>query len=221
MIEINFFLLLSSFSLGFIHTLIGPDHYVPFIVMARARNWSLTHTIIVTFFAGMGHVSSACVLGFLGIFLGLTVAKLNLITSYSVSIAAWLFILFGLVYLIFSIRHAAQYEQKKHVHHGHLSTQRKSWKQLTPWILFTVFILGPCEPLIPLMFYPAIEGQYLMVALITILFGLATIIAMLVMVIGAFAGVQKLKFQFLQRYGNAAAGSIIFLTGCFIKVFNL
>jgi nickel/cobalt exporter len=190
--------------------------------MSRARNWSLTHTIIVTFFAGVGHVSSACALGFLGIFLGLTIAKLNLITSYSVSTAAWLFLLFGLVYLVWGIRYAARYQQKKHLHHHNHSTPvRKSWKQLTPWILFTVFILGPCEPLIPLMFYPALQGNILMVTLITVLFGLATIIAMLVMVVGAFAGIQKLKFQFLQRYGNATAGSIIFLTGCVIKVFNL
>lgn len=222
MTEVNILLLLSAFTLGLIHTLMGPDHYVPFIVMARARNWSLTHTIIVTFFAGIGHVSSACALGFLGIFLGLTIAKLNLITSYSVSTAAWLFILFGLLYLVWGIRYAARYHQKKHNHnHSHTSKVQKSWKQLTPWILFTVFILGPCEPLIPLMFYPALQGKMLMVTLITVLFGLATIFAMLLMVVGAFLGIQKLKFHFLQRYGNAAAGSIIFLTGCVIKVFNL
>jgi sulfite exporter TauE/SafE len=220
MTDVNILLLLSAFTLGLIHTLMGPDHYIPFIAMARARNWSLSHTIIVTFFAGIGHVSSACALGFLGIFLGLTIAKLDLITSYSVSTAAWLFLLFGLLYFIWGVRYAARYHHKKrHAHHH--SSIRKTWKQLTPWILFTVFILGPCEPLIPLMFYPALQGRILMVTLITVLFGLATIIAMLTMVIGAYAGIQKLQFPFLQRYGNATAGMIIFLTGCVIKVFSL
>jgi sulfite exporter TauE/SafE len=221
MTEVNILLLLSAFTLGLIHTLMGPDHYIPFIVMARARNWSLSHTIIVTFFAGVGHVSSACALGFLGIFLGLTIAKLNLITSYSVSTAAWLFLLFGLLYLVWGIRYAARYQQKKHEHSHSHSPIKKTWKQLTPWILFTIFILGPCEPLIPLMFYPALQGEILMVTFITLLFGLATIIAMLTMVIGAYAGIQRLKFPLLQRYGNAAAGMIIFLTGCVIKVFSL
>ncbi|MCM8815199.1 MAG: hypothetical protein NC937_01660 [Candidatus Omnitrophica bacterium] len=27
-------------SLGFIHTVLGPDHYLPFIVLARAGKWS-------------------------------------------------------------------------------------------------------------------------------------------------------------------------------------
>jgi hypothetical protein len=71
------------------------------------------------------------------------------------------------------------------------------------------------------MFYPALQGKILMVTLITILFGLATIIAMLTMVVGAYAGIQRLKFPLLQRYGNATAGMIIFLTGCAIKLFSL
>jgi len=32
-------LLGAAATLGFFHTVFGPDHYVPFIVMARARQW--------------------------------------------------------------------------------------------------------------------------------------------------------------------------------------
>ncbi len=28
---------IAAASIGFFHTLLGPDHYLPFIVMARAR----------------------------------------------------------------------------------------------------------------------------------------------------------------------------------------
>ena len=30
-------LTLAAASLGFLHTLLGPDHYLPFVVMARAK----------------------------------------------------------------------------------------------------------------------------------------------------------------------------------------
>jgi hypothetical protein len=30
----------AAAGIGFIHTVIGPDHYLPFIVMAKARKWT-------------------------------------------------------------------------------------------------------------------------------------------------------------------------------------
>ena len=33
-------LLVSALSIGFFHTLLGPDHYLPFILLSRSRNWS-------------------------------------------------------------------------------------------------------------------------------------------------------------------------------------
>ncbi|MFC1674536.1 hypothetical protein ACFL1K_01385 [Candidatus Omnitrophota bacterium] len=31
----------TALSIGFLHTLFGPDHYLPFIVMSKARQWSM------------------------------------------------------------------------------------------------------------------------------------------------------------------------------------
>jgi len=35
----------SAASIGFVHTILGPDHYVPFIMIGKARNWSMPRTI--------------------------------------------------------------------------------------------------------------------------------------------------------------------------------
>ncbi|MBI5010716.1 MAG: hypothetical protein HZB98_13960 [Bacteroidia bacterium] len=35
----------TAVSLGFLHTLLGPDHYLPFIVISLAKKWSLKKTI--------------------------------------------------------------------------------------------------------------------------------------------------------------------------------
>ena len=53
----------TAVTVGFIHTLIGPDHYVPFIVMGEARQWTIRKTMLITFICGVGHVLSSVVLG--------------------------------------------------------------------------------------------------------------------------------------------------------------
>ena len=56
----------GAVTLGFLHCLVGPDHYVPFIAMSRIGSWSFRKTMIVTLLCGIGHILSSVVLGFLG-----------------------------------------------------------------------------------------------------------------------------------------------------------
>jgi len=56
-------LMVTAASVGLIHTLIGPDHYLPFIVMAKARKWSPLRTGWITLLCGLGHVGGSVVLG--------------------------------------------------------------------------------------------------------------------------------------------------------------
>ena len=37
-------LLWTAASIGFVHTLLGPDHYLPFVAMSRAGGWSARKT---------------------------------------------------------------------------------------------------------------------------------------------------------------------------------
>jgi hypothetical protein len=69
--------------------MLGPDHYLPFIVMARARKWSLTRTTAVTVLCGIGHVLSSVVLGIIGIVLGISLNKLEALESFRGGFAAW------------------------------------------------------------------------------------------------------------------------------------
>ncbi len=69
----------TAASIGFLHTLFGPDHYVPFIFMAKARKWSIYKTSWVTVACGIGHVGSSIVLGIIGVAFGIAVSKLQLV----------------------------------------------------------------------------------------------------------------------------------------------
>ncbi len=73
-------LLFTAASIGFLHTLTGPDHYLPFIVMAKARNWNTGKTLGITFLCGVGHVGSSILIGIIGIILGLGVSRLRLLS---------------------------------------------------------------------------------------------------------------------------------------------
>jgi len=208
-------LLISALSLGFVHTLLGPDHYVPFVVLAKARNWSIFKTTIITLACGVGHVLSAVVLGAIAVSIGITLSSLNFIESFRGEIAAWLLIGFGFAYFVWGVRVAIRNRMQGHFH-------SKKGKELTPWVLFIVFVLGPCEPLIPMIMYPAIQKSLLNTILVITVFGLSTLVTMVFMVFAMIYGANKLKsFSLFERYGNAMAGMIICSCGLAIKFLGI
>lgn len=226
----------TAITIGFIHTLIGPDHYLPFIVMGEARDWTIRKTMLITFLCGLGHVLSSVVVGFIGIAAGLSLSKLEFFESFRGNIAAWLLIAFGLVYMLISLR--ALYRRKKHMHphhhndgiahehehdhfSGHSHVHLTDRKNMTPWILFLVFVLGPCEPLIPLVMYPAASNNISGVILVSLLFSVVTITTMMAVVLAFRLGLSRINLKPLERYVNVIAGATIALSGLAIQVLGL
>ena len=54
-----FILSLTAASIALIHTIFGPDHYLPFVVLSKARKWSNLKTVWITILCGIGHVGSS------------------------------------------------------------------------------------------------------------------------------------------------------------------
>jgi sulfite exporter TauE/SafE len=227
----------TAATLGFVHTVIGPDHYLPFIVMSRARRWSLPKTLLISFLSGLGHVLSSVVLGFAGIALGIAVARLEGIESVRGSLAAWLLISFGFAYFVWGLWRALKMRPHCHAHvhsegdeheHGHVHQSdhyhlhgRREKTSMTPWILFTIFVFGPCEPLIPIVMYPAAKHNTLGVVLVTAAFGLTTIGTMLVLITLSSWGLSFLPLGKLERYVHALAGAMIFISGLSVQFLGL
>lgn len=111
-------LIVTAISIGFFHTLFGPDHYIPFIAMAKAKKWSAIKTIWITILCGIGHVGSSIILGFIGIGFGIAISHLQLVESIRGNIAGWILIAVGLVYTVWGIQRA--YRNRPHTHwHPH------------------------------------------------------------------------------------------------------
>jgi sulfite exporter TauE/SafE len=224
----------TAASIGFLHTLLGPDHYVPFIALARSGRWSLRKTALVTFLCGIGHVGSSVVLGFAGIALGAAVTRIKAIEASRGNIAAWVLIAFGLVYFAWGLRRGIRSREHTHAHrhgaeaeHEHAHTHNTGHMHVhagsnpTPWILFTIFVFGPCEPLIPLVMYPAAQHNMAGVAIVAGVFGSTTIATMLVVVLASTFGFKLLPTRKLERYSHALAGLAIFLCGIAVQFLHL
>ncbi|MFM7845635.1 MAG: hypothetical protein ACKPEY_15600, partial [Planctomycetota bacterium] len=95
--------------IGFIHTLFGPDHYVPFVAMARAGQWTRRKTLAITLLCGLGHVAGSVALGLIGIALGALLLKLEWIETVRAEVAAWLLLAFGLLYFIYGVVRAIRH----------------------------------------------------------------------------------------------------------------
>lgn len=228
-------LLASTAGVAVLHTLAGPDHYLPFIVMSRARRWSPRRMAFWTVLCGTGHVASSVVVALAAVVFGYGLERVELIEEFRGNLAAWAMIAFGAVYLAWGLgrafrRHATAQAHAHagggvhaHTHdraHHHGAVDAEGFK-LTPWVLFTIFVLGPCEPMIPLVMYPAAQGAWLEVGAVVALFTLLTVGAMLVAVYLAVRGLSRLPLARLERYTHALAGAVILGAGCAIQFLGL
>mgnify|MGYP001813844809 FL=1 len=200
--------------------------------MAKARGWSLQKTIRVTLICGAGHLGGSVLLGIAGIMLGIQLASLEWLESVRGNLAAWLLIGFGLAYLAWGLgqayrnrphshRHSHDGVVHEHVHshhrdHAHVHDQQDRPRSLAPWLIFVIFVLGPCEPLIPLLMYPAARESFVGVLMVTGVFGLVTVLTMTLIVAFAVAGLGAVRFNRFERFGHALAGSAIL--GCGLAI---
>jgi len=226
----------TTAGVAILHTLAGPDHYLPFIVMSRARRWSVMRTMFWTFLCGLGHVGSSVLLAMGGVVFGFGLKRVQLIEEFRGNIAAWALIAFGAVYMVWGLKRVWRGQTHSHVHghesgahdheHGHVAEHAHAHTEpgkanITPWILFTIFVLGPCEPMIPIVMYPAAEGNWGDVWFVSGLFSLLTILSMLVVVLLAVKGIELVPTKKLERYTHAVAGGTIMAAGCAIQFLGL
>ncbi|MHC4617479.1 MAG: urease accessory protein UreH domain-containing protein [Planctomycetota bacterium] len=228
-------LIITAASIGFFHTLLGPDHYLPFIMMSWSRKWSRMKTALITLACGLGHIGSSVLLGLIGVALGLAVKGLEVLESLRGNVAAWLLIGFGLGYFVWGIRRAFRNRPHEHNHaheagpshahththdreHAHIHADKRS---IAPWALFVVFVFGPCEPLIPVLMYPAAKNSFFGLIVVTLVFGATTIGTMLGVVMLSGTGLNFIPLKRVEPFSHAIAGVTICLCGLAIQFLGL
>lgn len=205
-------LVLAAMTVGSLHS-IAPDHWVPFAAIARAQGWSAARTARVTLLCGFGHVTVSVLLGVLGLVFG---RQLLLgVGERMEAVAGVLLVAFGLAYAAWGLRAAAgrHVHGHAHVHYDHVHQPAR----MTVRGLFLLFAADPCVAVVPLLFAAAPLGTLQTIALV-VLYELATMATMVALVLPARAGAHLIGGAWFSRYGDAAAGGLIVLTGVVVGV---
>jgi len=212
-------LVLTALTIAVSHTLLGVDHYLPFVALGKARGWSMARTLGITAICGLGHVGASVLLGCVGISLGVGLDRLAWIQSVRGSMAGWGLIAFGLVYGVWALarRRRAHRHSSSPQHHGIVA----SGTRLTAWSLFVIFVFGPCEPLIPLLMAPAWHGHMWGVVAVLSSFAAGTLVTMLAAVWVCRVGLRVPTLRKLEGHGHSLAGLAIASSGAAIVFFGL
>ncbi|MBI1951337.1 MAG: hypothetical protein HYS34_08245 [Acidobacteria bacterium] len=225
-----FLLFLSSCSTAVIHALI-PDHWLPFVLMARAQGWSERRAATLTGLAGILHALATIVAGGLTIFVGsASVHSLAERTGHSLGFVGGLLLaVFGVSYGIFRhIREARVHaaagpepvvpaEAGGHVHvHGHL-LERWFHGALTAGALVLVIGISPCALLVPVLFAASAAGPGAVLAA-ALGFALCTIATMVGVTIVAMRGMRRIDLPFFTRYGDLISGALVGAVGLLLML---
>ncbi|MBI3020544.1 MAG: hypothetical protein HYY90_05515 [Candidatus Omnitrophica bacterium] len=207
-------LLVAAVSVAFFHSL-APDHWLPFVALAKSSRWSMGRLAWITTIAGIGHVLSSLLLGLIGLWAGIAIHHLKGAEAWRGDVGIWLLIGFGVAYVLWGLKHAQH-------HHPHLSVEEavKAYAVRRMWMLMAIMVFGPCEPLIPLMFVASQQGMPTVWAMSTV-FSVVTV----AMVVGqstlSYAGFRLVTAPWVERYAHALAGLVIVLTALFVLATGL
>ncbi len=218
-------LIISAVTISCLHTATGPDHYLPFIVLSRSRKWTISKTMIWTVICGMGHILSSVVIGLISVVLGWQLSKLTFFQNIRGNVSGWCLLFFGVIYLMWGLRQA--YLNKAHKHfdvydsgdiyvynhkHGEVVLPQDRTK-VTPWILFAIFVMGPSEPLVPLLFYSGTQRSTLQIIVLISVFTIITVLTMVAMVLMGIYGYSFFKTEKIERFIPAIGGAVITICG--------
>ena len=79
--------------------------------------------------------------------------------------------------------------------------------------MFIIFLLGPCEPMIPLLFFPAAKHSGFDMLLLILVYTICTLLAMVTMVTLGYYGLSILKIEKLEKYMHALGGLTLLVCG--------
>jgi hypothetical protein len=151
-------------------------------------------------------------------------AKLDWFQDYRGIISSWSLLAFGLIYLCWGIYQA--YRNKPHKHfdvmgdevyvyehkHGEVVYPQKRVK-VTPFVLLAIFVMGPSEPIIPLLFYSGAKHSITEIVILVGVFTVFTVLTMLAMVLIGVFGFSYFNTERLERYVHAIGGFVVTCCG--------
>ena len=203
-------LLAATFGVALLHAAM-PKHWMPFVLVGKAQGWSLTRMLAITGMASLGHSIITCGVGFVVALTGYQITRH--VESHVGFVTGVLLITIGIVYVALSRwRRFRPHTHGKHPSH-HLSDK------VAATSLFTMLCFSPCEAALPI-FLAASAMNWSTLLTMAVILTTATLFGMLVLTALAYRGIQRLKFERLEKYEKELLGAILVFIGAMVLAFH-
>ncbi|MGB8331307.1 MAG: hypothetical protein WCE62_14375, partial [Polyangiales bacterium] len=87
------------------------------------------------------------------------------------------------------------------------------------WSLFLIYCADPCIAVVPILFAAAPLSTAEQISIVVV-YEVATVGTMVVLVALAHSGAKLFKGQWIERYGDGAAGALIAATGVMVAILD-
>lgn len=219
-------LFLTSCGTAITHALI-PDHWLPFVVMARTQRWTDARAALLAGLAGLLHVLLSILIGATLILAGRGSAE-HLAARAERPLgflAGGMLVLFGVAYGLWAHRREARVHGEAapddgdhdHLHaHGHL-LERWFRRAVSGGALVVIIGISPCAVLAPILFAASVQGRGALVAAAGG-FAACTIGTAIIATLVAIRGLRRIRLTFFTRYGDLLSGALVAVVGLLIMV---
>jgi nickel/cobalt exporter len=225
----------TGFTVAFFHAAI-PTHWLPFVLVSRARGWSRGKTLAVSAFAGLGHVLLTSLLGLVIAWFGFKIDER--MGRYFPWIAGGLLVAIGLFYLWrqFTGRGVGHHHVLGSHHHptehcGHESDHSHWEDELKESTLlskkkgdvaaisglFLMLTLSPCEGFLP-VYLSGVQFGWHGFAVLSAILAFGTLAGMMLFTWLTLLGMERLPLQQFERYEAALLGAMFCLLGVLLIV---
>jgi ABC-type nickel/cobalt efflux system permease component RcnA len=223
-------LLGTALATALFHTLI-PDHWLPFVLIGRARSWSVPTTAMISGLSAVIHAALSVLLGLLAMAIGLAWAQSvgeSLATASAVMLIA-----FGIGYALWAWRKGGHFHPGGRLLHDHDNTRGCAGEEGAHpqhlhyhadeelihgtdrrggLYLAVIIGLNPCVLILPVLLSSAERGLGA-VAQVTFVYVVTTSVLMVGLSVLGVAGTRRMPVPGIARYMEAGSGLLIALTG--------
>ncbi len=224
---------ITGFTVAFFHAAI-PTHWLPFVLVARARGWSRARTLLATLCAGLGHVTLTSLLGVGIAWFGFQLNE-RVGAAFPWLIGAFLVVVGGYYFWRQWRGQGICHHHAMGSHHrpsdacGHeddhshweeelqesplMSTGVGDWAAMGG--LFVMLTLSPCEGFLP-VYLSGVKFGWRGFALLTAILAVGALAGMTLFTWLTLLGLDRIKVQWLERREAGLVGAMFILLGVLV-----
>lgn len=204
-------LLLAAAAVGMLH-MSAPDHWVTLIILGRVSKWSRSRLMEVAILTASGHVGLSVAFGFAMVGLGLLFsAQFSLYVTKAVGLVM---LVGGVFYGIRELRVKVEENYERETAEGLAKGEEKFGRRFRYFAVLGA-ALSPDLAILPVFLLALPEGLGFTVAT-ALVFGLASIAALLSLIVLGMAGLAQVFERIPPKYNDALVGFVIAAVGLYV-----